>query len=88
MSFLIAVLMMVLGVIYITPGALPVAANQQVFLSRLSVGFGFIVCAVALCMDEDDMLMMGLLIISGGHGVAAWAIHQQPCAQPPENRDV
>ena len=81
MEITLAIVMATLGIVYMTPGALPVAANNQVFLSRIGVGFGFIVAAVALGSGHPGVLLIALAIISAGHSVAAWAIFQQKCAK-------
>jgi len=79
MTVLLVALLSLLGGIYVTPGALPVAASTLVFVSRVAVGFGFIVSAVAVGVGLPALLEIALGIFGLAHAIAAWAIFRQPC---------
>jgi hypothetical protein len=79
MTPLLVLLLALTAGIYVTPGALPVAASMLVFASRMFAGFGFILCAVALGTGIEVLVEMGLFVLSLAHLVVAWAIFRQPC---------
>ena len=75
----LATMLALLGCVYITPGALPVAASTSIFCSRLAAGFGFIVVALALLLRLEDLQLIGIGILAAAHALAAWVIFRQPC---------
>jgi hypothetical protein len=81
----LAVFLALLGAVYITPGALPVAASKLIFVSRLAAGFAFLVSAVGLVFRLPEVIEIGLAMLGGAHAVAAWVIFRQPCAPPKQS---
>ena len=78
-QYLLAVLMAIVGAIYITPGALPVSASLVVYVARLAGGFGMVTCALSLFLRVEFLTLAGLAFVTVAYLAAAWAIMEQPC---------
>ena len=76
-----------MGIMYVTPGLLPVASVTAVKWSRQIVGFGMIVLGLGEAslwwngVAGPSLLQLGLAIFGGGMTLTLLTILRQPCAQ-------
>lgn len=85
----VAVIYVCCGVLYLTPGVLPVAAITSVKWSRHIVGAGMLVAGVSVAdmwwrgMAVQTLLLAGLALVGVGLASTLVTILRQPC--PPKS---
>jgi hypothetical protein len=84
--FVISVIYLGCGVVYLTPGVLPVAAVPAVKWSRYAVGAGMLIAGVALAeawwhgTTVPALLQLGMALVGAGLASTLVTILRQPCA--------
>jgi hypothetical protein len=75
-----------MGIMYVTPGLLPVASVPAVKWARIVVGFGMVVLGIgeaSLWWNDivgPSLLQLGLAIFGSGMVITLLTIVRQPCA--------
>lgn len=82
MNLAVALVLIVVGLIWATPGALPPAADPWVRWGRIITGAGMVLQGLGWLIGSMTALGAGALLIGAGLGATAWAIHMQPCKRP------
>jgi len=86
LTLLLAVIYLACGVVYLTPGVLPVAAVPAVKWSRYAVGAGMLMAGVALAeawwhgTTVPTLLQLGMALVGAGLASTLVTILRQPCA--------
>ena len=71
--------LLIVGLVWATPGALPPAADKVVRFGRIATGAGMVVAALGMMLRDFMVTEGGCLVIAIGLGATAWAIHVQTC---------
>jgi hypothetical protein len=82
MQIMVALILISVGLVWATPGALPPAADPWVRWGRILAGAGLIVQGLGWLLGDLTVIAIGATLVGSGLGATAWAIYMQSCRKP------